>query len=177
MSDNQEHTFAAGKESAGVADKSSNDNQPNNTNGNNDRSGQLQALRALHKMDKKQRRESDSNASVRGLGSVPDNGISGESEGTGKFGGIAFAEGGTGGAVGGFRGKQEIRNSPPKGSGKVPVQEKRDISITLSAYNVQLKKAADKEYFKLREEFSHSLVKLESLDTRDVVNIVLSIRV
>ena len=57
---------------------------------------------------------------------------------------------------------REIKKSPPKTA-------KRDISITLSAYNVQLKKAEDKEYFKLRQEFGYALVKLESLDTRDLV--------
>lgn len=46
--------------------------------------------------------------------------------------------------------------------------KKRDISITLSAYNAQLKKAEDKEFFKMREEFSRALAKLESIDTREL---------
>ena len=58
---------------------------------------------------------------------------------------------------------RELKKSPPKTA-------KRDISITLSAYNVQLKRAEDKEFFKLREEFGNALIKLESLDTRDLVD-------
>jgi hypothetical protein len=47
--------------------------------------------------------------------------------------------------------------------------EKRDISITLNAYNCQLKKAEDKEFFNLRQDMSKALIKMESLDTRDLV--------
>ena len=54
---------------------------------------------------------------------------------------------------------------------KSPNAGRKDVSVTLSAYNVQLKKAEDKEYYKLREEFSQSLVKLESLSTRDLVTL------
>lgn len=61
--------------------------------------------------------------------------------------------------------RSELKKSSP------PRQEKRDISITLSAYNVHLKRAEDKEFYKMREEFSNALVKLESLDTRDLVEI------
>lgn len=47
--------------------------------------------------------------------------------------------------------------------------ERRDISITLNAYNCQLKKAEDKEFFNLRQDMSKALIKMESLDTRDLV--------
>lgn len=156
-SDAQEHTFSPSHPANGGAASSS------------ERAGQLQALRALHKLDK-QKRSGDSNQSV--MGSVGQPGLSDSQEQTGQFN-PQFGEAGTGAAVGGFRGGSP-KNSPPKHSKLLPSQEKRDISITLSAYNVQLKKAADKEFFKLREEFSHSLVKLESLDTRDVVCVYLN---
>lgn len=48
-------------------------------------------------------------------------------------------------------------------------KRKSDIAVTLEAYNVHLKKVEDKHYFNLRQEFSRSLAKLGSLDTRDIV--------
>ena len=42
--------------------------------------------------------------------------------------------------------------------------------MTLDAYHCHLKKVEDKEHFKIRQEFSRSLAKLNSLDTRDIVS-------
>lgn len=50
-------------------------------------------------------------------------------------------------------------------------KKKSDIAVTLDAYHCHLKKVEDKEHFKLRQEFSRSLAKLNSLDTRDIVRI------
>jgi hypothetical protein len=57
-----------------------------------------------------------------------------------------------------------MRNSSKKFSKK-----KSDIAVTLDAYHCHLKKVEDKEHFKIRQEFSRSLAKLSSLDTRDIV--------
>lgn len=136
-------------------------------------SSQLNALRTLHKIEKQKKGTSLSIDNSGGSDHSPQREIAVPSKGN---------------SSGGPAGKASINsvrntNSEPfkdsdrpqsRNNKKLPpvTQQKRDISITLSAYNVQLKKAEDKEFYKLREEFNHALVKLESLDTRDrVVNL------
>jgi hypothetical protein len=127
------------------------------------KASQLDALRAIHKLEKQKRM--DSAAGERsGKTPSPPKGSQPSRIGSRQVSGSNQSV-----RLGSSEQVRDSERSPPRQVAPAASSQKRDISITLSAYNAQLKRAEDKEFFKQREEFSQALIKLEALDTRDLV--------
>jgi hypothetical protein len=107
------------------------------------KASQLNALRALHKIEKQKKGE-EAAAAVYGTSNQS----------------VKNSQSSP------FRESQGV--VPRQPSPIRPTSPMRESALAQSAYNVQLKKAEDKEFFKMREDFGQALIKLESLDTRDL---------
>ncbi len=127
------------------------------------KASQLDALRAIHKLEKQKQKES-AGGERPGKTPSPPKGSQAARSGSRQVSGSNQSV-----RLASSEQARDSDRSPPKRVAPAAASQKRDVSITLSAYNVQLKRAEDKEFYKLREEFSQALVKLEALDTRDLV--------